>query len=75
MSFIPLGGKYSGIYVKTLQNGDESYAIAYRDEKSKSVRKTIQFLLVMRFTEILYTENTNILHYSHFQMTLQTISL
>lgn len=41
MSFIPLGGKYSGIYVKNLQNGDESYAIAYRDEKSKSVRKTI----------------------------------
>lgn len=41
MSFVPLGGKYSGIYVKTLQNSDESYAIAYRDEKSKSVRKTI----------------------------------
>lgn len=41
MSFIPLGGKYAGIYIKSLQNGDESYAIAYRDEKSKSVRKTI----------------------------------
>ena len=41
MSFIPLGGKYSGVYVKSLQNGDESYAIAFRDEKSKSVRKTI----------------------------------
>jgi site-specific recombinase XerD len=41
MNFIPLGGKYSGVYVKSLQNGDESYAIAFRDEKSKSVRKTI----------------------------------
>lgn len=41
MSFTPLGGKYAGVYIKNLQNGDESYAIAYRDEKSKSVRKTI----------------------------------
>ena len=41
MSFTPLGGKYAGVYIKSLQNGDESYAIAYRDEKSNSVRKTI----------------------------------
>lgn len=41
MSFVPLGGKYSGVYIKSLQNGDESYSIAFRDERSKSVRKTI----------------------------------
>jgi len=41
MSFISLGEKYAGVYVKKLQKGDESYAIAYRDEKGKSKRVTI----------------------------------
>lgn len=41
MSFIPLGGKYAGVYTKALQGGDESYSIAFRDEQGKSKRKTV----------------------------------
>jgi len=36
-----IGGKYSGIYINSLENGDESYAISYRDEQQKIKRKVI----------------------------------
>ncbi len=41
MSFISLGGRYSGVLTKTLNNGTTAFYIKYRDINSKSVRKKV----------------------------------
>lgn len=41
MSFISLGGKYSGVLTKKLKNGLTTFYIKYRDYESKSVRKKV----------------------------------
>jgi integrase len=38
MALKPIGGKYEGVWVNELKNGDISYYINYRDENSKPVK-------------------------------------
>lgn len=38
MALEPIGGKYEGVWVNKLQNGDISYYINYRDEHGKPVK-------------------------------------
>jgi len=38
MALEPIGGKYEGVWINKLKNGDISYYINYRDENSKPVK-------------------------------------
>lgn len=38
MALKPIGGKYEGVWINELKNGDVSYYINYRDEKGKPVK-------------------------------------
>lgn len=37
----PAGGKYEGVWLNELKNGDITYYIAYRDEHGESVKKKV----------------------------------
>ena len=41
MALEPVGGKYEGVWVNKLKNGDISYYINYRDENGKPVKLQI----------------------------------
>lgn len=38
MALKPAGGKYEGVWINELKNGDTSYSINYRDENEKPVK-------------------------------------
>ncbi len=41
MALKPVGGKYDGVWINHLKNGDKSYYINYRDENNKPVKKFV----------------------------------
>ena len=41
MSYVSLGGKYSGVITKKLKNGATSFFIAYRNSESKVIREKV----------------------------------
>ena len=41
MALKPVGGKYDGVWVNNLKNGDKSYYINYRDENNKPVKQLV----------------------------------